>query len=181
MPGKTTYCFRGPSDDGTISVYSLEVIRPKVSDNTVFFTDESPEFKIKVENLTDRSIQGPLTIFIGYGTGTFEHTDRERIQVDLDAGETEVFAFGGYLLSYQGNGIIAHHPPTNFRGDDEEVEIYSKEADKYEPLYSFTIWDRHFYKINYTWPRRAQFASAILAVLIILVGIVQILLNQGIF
>jgi len=181
MPGKSTYTFTGPSSDGQKSVYRLDVISPKVTDRTVFFTDESPEFKVRVENLTNKPIEGPLTLFIGYGTGTFEHVDREKFDIDIEPHSHEIYSISDYLLAYQGNGIIAHYPPTNFRerDDDNYIEIYSNLAEDYVPLYTFTIWDRHFYRANYQWPRRAQFASAILAVFIILVGVVQILVNQG--
>jgi len=182
MPGKTEYTFAGlvHGREGKVPVYNIELVSPSVNKRTVFFTDESPEFRIKVENLADKKIKGPLTFFLGYGTGTFEHIDRETFEVEIEPDSHEYVTLDGNLLTYQGNGVICHEPPTNFNSDPNDgdyFDIYSNKSGEYEPLFTFTIWDRHFYRMNYQWPRRAQFASAILAVLIVLVGIIQILLN----
>lgn len=53
--------------------------------------------------------------------------------------------------------------------DDEEP------SDKKIPLYTFQVFDREFYSVNYVRPRIAQYVSALLAVGIITVGILQLI------
>jgi len=140
---------------------------------TVYFTDQSPTFGIKIENNGQNKIYGKIPVSV-----VFEDAGTQSagvITVDLDPYETTVQPFEVEFLPYQENARIVVDRIVGLPQQAGEAGMMINTSDKTEDLYTFSVWDRDFYKVNYLWPRYAQYASAGLAVLIILVSVIQIL------
>ncbi len=160
----------------------LEITIDVKNDKEVYFTDEEVCFEIKIENVSDRRVKGKLGWFLGRGSGTIDHANNRDndLQIDLDPGEIHKESLSTGYLTHQSNALIGVNMPGDVdRSIDGVIEISEPQTDAgnmyYQEGFSFTVWDREFYKVNYRRPRRAQYASVALAVLIILVGVLQVL------
>jgi hypothetical protein len=138
----------------------------------VFFTNESPTFELRVENLSDKPVTYHCTWGVSIGNERLFITDSSELNIAPE--ETIKRSINPSLLAVQDSGhVFVRFPDTV--NDYEYYEITSS-IDETSAVYTFSVWDENFYKTNYTWPRRAQYASAILSVLIVLVGVTQLLL-----
>lgn len=176
MPGHHTILF--PDDSEALRIE----VEPEEDGRDIYFTDQRPRFTYVIENVSEKPVRGQISWFIGRGTGKIEHVQDGRENVDIDPGETHEIEVQSQLLSFQCSGVVGVRSSTSNESDDE-IELNrpaglseNVRSQNLIPLYSFTIWDEEFYSANYRWPRRAQYVSAVLAVLIVLVGTMQLLL-----
>jgi hypothetical protein len=150
---------------------------------SVYFTDDEVRFDLEIQNQTDDRVIGELNWFLGRGNGTIDHTNNRHRSFGIDVpagGTTRQEGLSTGLLTHQSNALIGVSQPNRIdssrNGVTELSEPQTAAGDMYyQEGYSFTVWDREFYRLNYIYPRRAQYASVTLAVLIVLVGIIQIL------
>lgn len=144
------------------------------------FTDETFEHTIAVTNRGDRPLSGTIE-FVTETEASLgidrEPISRTPIELDLDSGEThrQTLAHVG-MVGGSGIGITAGI--TRPDADTAEGHTVVSPGEPFLPLASFTIWDREFYRVNYTRPRQAQYLaagfgllSAIFALLIVLTAI----------
>ena len=101
-----------------------------------------------------------------------EQWNHTRVSLDLDPGERQQSGLKMDMLPFQGSAAICVNPVI-IRESSGVKEISRSRSNLYR-LYTFMVYDRDYYRVNYLWPRRAQYTSATLAVIIILVGLVQI-------
>ena len=144
--------------------------------NTVYFTDQHPSFRIEVKNISDGVISGGFAAAIIFDTTGPTNTPEEQYRMSLEEGETNEVIFEPGLLAHQGTAIL-----TVFKGGgfeqclpEEQPSTMAQPPQAGEPAHTFTVWDRDFYRVNYLRPRWTQYVAAILAILIILVGVLQI-------
>ena len=144
----------------------------------MYFTDQFPVFDIHVQNLTDQPLQLDFRFTFSYQRKPHDRHEYERHLLEIDPGKTECIAFEPDMLPYQGPAVIGLLSPGygEVRENDDSIEIRPwSGANELTPLYTFMVYDRDFYKVNYFRTRRAQYMSAALAVLIIAVGVLQLI------
>ena len=79
----------------------------------IYFTDESPEFYLVVQNPSDTKITNEtqdkraIRYFIGIGTGDPEYSKQGAVKFDLEPHSTKRIPIGDFPLAFQGNGIVA--------------------------------------------------------------------------
>jgi len=139
----------------------------------VFYTDENPTFKLKISNLTDTPVEGTFPWHLDIGNGKMRIS--KNAEVRIDGNSEEIRSLTPSLLAVQDSGYIAAELPYEQSIEVENGVIKLSTAAGETPLYTFSVWDRDFYRANYVWPRRSQIASVVLAVLIVLVGVISLL------
>lgn len=174
MPAQRVYtCQNGDNED----VLKFEIEGDLEDGNTVYFTDQSPSFTVTATNTSDKPIDGHTWVRISFDESS-ESYGHENQQLDctLDSGESNTVQFELDMLSYQGNAAITiDRIGVNER--DDEYNLYTHGASSRRRIYTFMIYDRDYYKVNYLYPRYAQYIAAILSVGIIGVGVLQLLLS----
>ncbi|MGB9963293.1 hypothetical protein ACOZ32_14075 (plasmid) [Halobacterium sp. MBLA0001] len=156
---------------------SIEVVEDDLEPRrSVYFTDQSPTFQIKVENTGEKPIQGRTNLRLSFERSPedYESGTHTPVVVDLEPGETQTIDHELDMLSYQGGAAVVVDK-FRIRDRDDHLEINKKSGNRLFRLYTFMVYDREYYRLNYLRPRRAQYLSAILAVLIIAVGVLQII------
>lgn len=168
MPAQQTY---NKEDGLEIRVIDDDLERRR----SVYFTNQSPSFNIRIKNTSDKRIEGDTYTRLSFerSPDDFEDGTHHRIEFDLNPGEKQDFEHKLDMLSYQGGAALTVDE-VHARDRDDHIEVNTRAGTRLFRLYTFMIYDREYYKLNYLRPRRAQYISAILAVLIILVGVIQI-------
>lgn len=136
--------------------------------DTVQFTDEAFDAELVVTNESDRRLEGRIELVneseqtLG---GDREPLTASTLEIDLAPGETERTPVGGTgLVAGTGSAILVGvQQPITAAEDDERVVI--EPGEHFVPLASLVFWDRDFYRVNYRWPRRAQYVSVAIALL----------------
>ncbi|UHQ98242.1 hypothetical protein HYG81_19350 (plasmid) [Natrinema zhouii] len=148
---------------------------PVIEPDPVFFTDESPEFDLKVTNNEDFEIGNGATIrwVLAIGSGKPEPVHKGGERVILDPGETKTYRVGGDLLSYDGHGVfgVAYGSPL---GNDGTRKLHTRSHDSYKPLYSFSVWDRSQYDAVHEQPKRNQKWIVASSILVAILAIIQV-------
>ncbi|WP_066418935.1 hypothetical protein [Halorubrum aethiopicum] len=136
------------------------------SGRSVYFTDQSPVFTVTVENLTEKRVELDNWARLIFDESDSAHESGEQISCTLGPKETDSFDFELDMLSHQGNAAIGVH--TMSASEDDDQYSTRKNNNRMKRLYTFMVYDREYYKLNYLRPRRAQYAAAILTVGIVL-------------
>lgn len=145
-----------------------------LGNKNVYFTDQSPTFTVVVENTGDqRIINGETFVRLSFteSPNSSERETSEQIRFDLDPGETTRFKHKTEMLPYQGTAAITVDT-IQLSQNDDYIKVLRSRNTPYR-LYTFMVYDRDYYKVNYLWPRRTQYVAAVLSILIILVGALQ--------
>lgn len=147
-------------------------LEPK-GDPDKYFTDEKPSFTFLAENITDKKVYAELILRLQLNKRTQEFVFHE----EIESGETLTEEITTELLTFQDSGYIGLVSCSDFEEKEDKIEIRKNDAVKpaSHPLYTFTVWDREFYKSDYVRPRRAQYISALLSLCIVAVGVMQLL------
>ncbi|MGQ3723443.1 hypothetical protein [Natrialba aegyptia] len=170
MPANATYTVSKGDDILEIELIS-EDLEPR---RNVYFTDQSPKFEIHAKNIGDKPIEGRTTLRF-----SFEESDNKIengvvtvLELDIDPGESKTVTHQIRMLPYQGTAAVTVRK-CRARDKEDHIEL-RKMSNHYERIYTFMVYDRNYYKVNYLWPRRAQYLAAFLSVLIVLVGVLQL-------
>lgn len=132
----------------------------------VHFTDELFDFDIVVTNRSDERLTGVIEFASELETTLGMDRDpirKEAFEIDLAPGEVHREPItGAGLVGGSGTGVIAGVlRPDVTESDHGETVI--EPGDAFLPLASVVFWDRDFYRINFLWPRRAQYLSVVFA------------------
>jgi len=74
---------------------------------SVYLTDQNPEFKIRVTNISDEVVKGPVRARIQFDESDREYEPTaETINCDLDPGESAIGVLKPDIMSYQGHGAV---------------------------------------------------------------------------
>lgn len=171
MPAQRSYRPRGFEDEFSIQIKGdLESKKHLPGSKSVYFTDQSPCFTIVAKNTADKTVTGKIAVRISFDQSNddYEMSESQGYNIEIEPGDKETFRYELDMLSYQGSAAISVDE-FRLRNRDEELEI-SKSSKAYR-IYSFVVYDRDYYKVNYQRPRQSQYLSALLAVLIIAVGV----------
>jgi len=175
MPGKQRISYAG---------LELEVL-PARDERGIYFTDEFPEFLLRIHNITEKKIRGGLTWFYGFGSGAPENTTPGFVEFDLDPGETTTSNIMGRLLGFQGNGVIAiRTPPLNTviiseNSRERILKPAPARSGGYQTLYTFTIMEREFYHRVYEYPVEIQKQVRLLTVILVILTLFYVAKEIG--
>lgn len=151
-----------------------------LDDEAVYFTDQEPRFQILVENNTnyDFDDNSGFRWEIAIGEGRPEPFIGGYVPLaGLPAGEEFGFEISDEPLSLEGHGIVAigigriRHVNT----DSETVRFKANESGKenYEPLATFSVWDREHYEVVHEQPQRTQHFALFASMGIVFFAILQ--------
>ncbi|OYR59679.1 hypothetical protein DJ71_25025 [Halorubrum sp. E3] len=141
----------------------------------IYFMDQSPEFEILISNPTDEYFEATFTFRISYSEAASEEetVQIKRVSFELDPGERHTETFSPEYLLHQGTaGIdVREMRISKIKGGPT---IEKKTSQKYHRIYSFMVYDRDYYRVNYVMPRVAQYLAVLLSILIVATAIIQI-------
>lgn len=80
-----------------------------------------------------------------------------------------------YIMDIKDEVGVIKHLVRKGSENDPSADDEENPSDTEIPLYTFQVFDREFYSVNYVRPRLAQYISALLAVFIIIVGVLQLI------
>ncbi|WP_152421931.1 hypothetical protein [Halorubrum saccharovorum] len=175
MPAQREYTVSDDYNDTEVLRFSIEGDLERW--RSVYFTDQSPNFTLTVENLTEKKVDGTNWPRLIFDESDDDYDSAEQMNCTLKPRDTTSLEFRHDMLSYQGNAAIGIHPMTASEKDGRYS--LSRDHDRIERLYTFMVYDRDYYKLNYLRPRRAQYAAALLTVLVVVVGVIQLLNTAG--
>ncbi|WP_247005064.1 hypothetical protein [Halosolutus gelatinilyticus] len=170
MPANAPYTVTKGDD-----VLEIELISEDLeSRRNVYFTDQSPVFEIRAENISNRPVEGSTTLRFSFeeSENKIENGVATKIELDLEPGESKTVTHQIRMLPYQGTAAVTVRR-CRVRDQEDRIEL-QRISNRYKRIYTFMVYDRDYYKVNYLWPRRAQYIAAFLSVLIVLVGILQL-------
>lgn len=152
----------------TIELDGLLEVEIEVELGGIHFTDEYFEFALVVRNRSDERLTGTLALVTELETTLGLDRDpirKELLEIDLPPDETHREPFSGVgMIGGSGTGILLGiHRPEVVDSGDGVTRI--EPGDHFLPLASAVFWDRDHYRINYRWPRRAQYVSVLFALL----------------
>ena len=118
-----------------------------------------------------------IGIFFQHDSNVFEQTVIDET-VAPDDTETQTFHVG--LLPYQETGNIGISKaitsnPKEIGKNKLEITRLGGSTKLWETMHTFSVFDRDFYRVNYLFPRWAQYIAAFLTVGIITVSVLQLL------
>jgi hypothetical protein len=155
-------------------------VEPVTDPDPVYFTDQAPEFRVRVENdgathdfaeesqfIWDIEVEGWTEDTLHSGEGTFG---------PLDDGETEEVIIGGEVLAYEGHGVLGIGAG-NARGTDgDRWRLNTTNRRATEPAYTFSVYDEYHYEEAIERPRKLQYAIIFTSIVLILFSFLQIAL-----
>lgn len=175
MPTTRELSWSSERVEGTVDAY-IELVDQK----DVYFTDEQPEFKITIENNTpwDMKNSSHMAWVIAIGEGRPEPFVEKRYpNYPVASGEKRTLVISNKSLSLEGHGIVALGRGEIRDVDSEEGEFHfntgNTRSDVYEPLATFSVWDREHYEVVHEQPQRIQQFSLFASFAVVLFAVVQ--------
>lgn len=165
--------------DGSVDI-SIELR----NGNVVFFTDHKPDFKITIENNTNYLMKysGNPAWVIAIGEGRPKPFIERRFSqddIELKSGEKQTVTGIDEPLSIEGHGIIAiggrcNLPTINHDEKYFELKASSTEPEDYQPLATFSVWDREHYQVVHEQPQKTQQFALFSSVAVVVLAVLQI-------
>lgn len=158
----------------------LEVtVEPVTEPDPVYWTDQSPEFRIQLHNSEDSKYEwtggSELTINIEID-GDLIHA--ETIEFGpLEYGEEETQVFESNVLAYEGHGVVSVDSGGAVNTGSEDRAKLQPGGHSFNPVYSFSVWDKSHYTSTVRRPRQLQLALLTTSVVLIIFAAVQIYLS----
>lgn len=164
------------SSDASVDMLSVRAEGDLENRRTVYFTDQNPEFKISATNISDSSLSGSVIARVEFDESEEVFGEEfTRVWLDLEPGESTTEVLSPEIMSYQGHAAVRIDKATFTESNGKYDYETKKSAGKSRwRIYTFMVYDRDYYRVNYLQPRYAQYSAAILSVLIVAVGIIQI-------
>ncbi len=175
MPASREVTFRKRSDSSD-DMLSMSVSGDLERNRSVYFTDQDPEFEIQVTNISDASIGGRIIARVEFDESDDDYGEEHAsITLGLDPGESTTGTLNPDIMSYQGHAAVRIDTAVVHESDgDYDYEVRKKSGNRRVRAYTFMVYDRDYYRVNYLLPRYAQYLAAFLSVLIVGVGVIQI-------
>lgn len=176
MPASREATFRKRSD-ASEDMLSVSVSGDLERFRSVYFTDQNPEFKVHATNISDGSIGGRIIARIEFDESDDDYQpEYANINLDLEPGESTTGSLKPDIMSYQGHAAVRIDRATVRDSDgDHDYEMRKRSGNRRIRVYTFMVYDRDYYRVNYLLPRYAQYLAALLSVLIVAVGVLQII------
>lgn len=161
--------------EGTVDAY-IRVL----DEEEVYFTDQEPRFEITIENNTSLDFRDDSHVawVIAIGQGRPEPFVREQYtNLSIPAGDDCTIEVSGEPLSLEGHGIVGlgHGSFLDVEPDKGTLRFTAGDTQKerYEPLATFSVWDREHYEVVHEQPQRAQQFAIFASVGIVFFAVVQ--------
>lgn len=140
----------------------------------IYFTDQSPCFRVFVENTGEKPIQIETFFRLSFEESPKSHESEanQRIDTVLDPGERDEFRHEIDMLAYQGSAALSINT-ISLTEDENRVRTRNTHISSLFRLYTFVVYDRDYYKVNYLRPRWTQYIAMVLSVIVVLVGVFQ--------
>lgn len=174
MPATRELSWTHPDIDGQI----IATVELEEKDG-VYFTDQEPNFEITIKNDTayDMNERSSVAWAIAIGQGRPEPFIREYTGgFEIPAGEERSVTGTDVPLSLEGHGIIAlgsgRIDPHN--GDGIQFTASDNSKEKYEPIATFSVWDREQYEVLHEQPQRTQHLALFASVGIVFFAVLQV-------
>lgn len=155
---------------------TLEVSNPK----QVYFTDDEPEFRITFKNETDYRMREDSVVawVLAIGEGRPEPFVREVFpKFGIPSGGEREITVSGEPLLLEGHGIVGVGQGGFHRVDSEDgsfkFSASGTNREVYEPLATFSVWDREHYEDIHEQPQRTQQIALFTSVLVVFFAILQ--------
>lgn len=151
-------------------------VEPVGEEPDVYYTDQSPKFVLTIHNPTEYDFVEGSSIrwVLAVGSGIPSPMYDEELSIEVPAGETREYEIGGELLAFEGHGVIGVSA-SGARDDGEPpYELWETEPRNYDPVYTFSVWDRSQYESLHERPKRLQRASLYLTGAVVFFALVQI-------
>lgn len=155
-------------------------VEPVPTPAPVYFTDQTPAFRVLVTNdcadyefaedcefTWEIEMDGPTDEPLHAGTATFG---------PLAAGETEAVRIGGEPLAYEGHGVLSIGVGNAISTNGEFWRIDCEHQPETDPVYTFSVYNKHHYLEAHRRPRRLRSAILFASSVLILVAFVQVAL-----
>ncbi len=155
-------------------------VTPVNHEASLFFTDERPEFDLKVYNNRDSKIGdgSKLQWGIGVGEGRPEAYFQSRLEIEVPPNESRTYRVGGELLALEGHGVFAVDSSGLGNPNGEVSKLKARSLDtNYSVPYSFSVWDRENYQTLHERPVTYQRYALAFSVVVAILALVQIGLN----
>lgn len=155
-------------------------VKPVDEEPDVFFTDQSPKFKLIVRNVTDYNfVEGSeLTWYLAIGPGMPEPVYKKDLSIEVPTGEKREYEIGGELLAFDGHGVVGVLAGGASGRGEPDYELRSAGAlNNYEPAYTFSVWDRSYYKSAHEHPQKLQKIAIFATGAIVLFSLVQLVIT----
>ncbi|WP_147464963.1 hypothetical protein [Halococcus sp. IIIV-5B] len=171
MPAKRTYHPRQFEDNLAVSVNG-DLERRK----NVYFTDQSPTFEIVIENTGEVSVEVDTFIRLSFeeSRNKSEWTDTVDVNTTVDPGDTETYQMNPEMLPYQGSGAVSLESLSLYQSDSGRIGCRRSSSKRPFRLYTFMVYDRDYYRVEYLRPRLSQYASMVLSILIVALAVIQL-------
>jgi len=146
----------------------------------VYFTDQEPRFEIIIENNTAFDVNHSTVAWvIAIGQGRPEPFIRDHISdISISAGDQYAIEISKEPLSLEGHAIIALGSGIIRQVDEENNSIKFKASkskkEQYEPLTTFSVWDREHYEVVHEQPQRTQQFALFASFGIVFFAVVQL-------
>ena len=174
MPAKRTYHPRRFEDNLAVSANG-DLERGK----NVHFTNQSPSFEIVIENTGNRPVEVDTHFRLSFDESKKGSESSATISVDetVDPGKASTHEMEPEMLPYQGSAAVS--VDTVFlRGDDDNddgtIRCLRSRTNSLFRLYTFMVYDRDYYRVEYHRPRRSQYLSAFLSILVVTLAVIQL-------
>lgn len=153
-------------------------IEPISQEPTVYFTDQSPRFRLIIRNRTEFNFVEGSSIrwVIAIGSGMPSPIYSEAIDIEVPAGEEREYEIGGKLLAFEGHGVIGVSAGGALGSGDPNYELRERRAQSYDAVYTFSVWDRSQYESLHETPKKLQRASLYLTGAVVFFALIQIVL-----
>ncbi len=141
---------------------------------SVYFTDRHSKFTIHIKNNGEKEITGSTFCRLSFinSSRSYEYDETVKIEFDLGPGEYDEKDLDVEMFPYQGSAALSLDT-IQLTHDNGKVRQLRTRDRRYR-VYTFMVYDRDYYRINYQLPRWAQYAAMILSVLIVASALIQI-------
>lgn len=154
-------------------------VEPIEDDREVYFTDEAPAFRLILRNESnlDFASNSGFRWYLAVGQGMPRPFHSDYIKFELEEDEQKVFEIGNEVLAFEGHGVIGiSHGNVNKPNDSTyRMKVGGKKYGEYDPLYSFSVWDRSQYETQHEYPQRLQRLAVYLTAGIVVFSILSLL------
>jgi len=175
MPASREVTFRN-STDASDDMLLMSVSGDLERCRSVYFTDQNPEFEIQATNISDGSIGGRIIARVEFDESAENYGEEyASISLGLEPGESTTGTLSPDIMSYQGHAAVRIDTAVVRESDgDYDYETNKRTGNRRKRAYTFMVYDRDYYRVNYLLPRYSQYLAAFLSVLIVGVGVIQI-------
>lgn len=167
-------------------------IEPVGSEPEVFFTDQSPAFRLTLRNTSENTFVDGCSLrwYLAIGDGMPEPVHTGLVEFELEPEEKTEFVIGEDLLAFAGHGVVGIRMRRASVKNDTNINVSAgRESARYIPLYSFSVWDQSEYESQHEYPLRLQKLAvyltagivvfSILSLLVALINLFVTLINAG--